>query len=395
MANNPDPRAAARRPLAERRCAQAPPPAGRRRRARALLAAAALLAVLAGALASAPAAAQEPDGEVRIVARKHTDGRIEFALQQRQTDDTWGDRQLPRSRFFPTTAATGRWLASTPLAVGAPGASADGYTAISAGGDITCAIRTNGTIACWGRDGVGQARAPDGQFSAITTSAKRPVAYDSVASWAVPSHSCGLRTDGTIACWGGNDSGQSDAPDGQYTAIAAGPSHTCAIRADGTIACWGDDDYHKVSAPGGTCAIRASETIACTGGNGDGPNGAPDVQHATTATGGNPWFADDYDCAIRADSTIACTGSRGGGPEGQFIAVAGGDYHVCALATDGTITCWGRSDDHLDIRVDHGNLDVPEGRFIAVSAGSFTSCGMRADGSIECWGRDALYLPAR
>ncbi|MCY3953136.1 MAG: hypothetical protein OXG69_11425, partial [bacterium] len=125
---------------------------------------------------------------------------------------------------------------------------------------------------------MGQARAPDGQFSAITTSAEPPVAYGSVTSWAVPSHSCGLRTDGTIACWGGNDSGQSDAPDGQYTAIAAGHSHTCAIRADGTIACWGGNDSRQSDAPDGqytaiaaghshTCAIRADGTIACWGGN--------------------------------------------------------------------------------------------------------------------------------
>ncbi|MCY3786587.1 MAG: hypothetical protein OXG47_07660, partial [bacterium] len=113
MATSPVPRAAARRPLAAPRT-NPPPPAGRRLRAKALLAAAALLAVLAGALASTPTAAQDTGGEVRIVARKHTDGRIEFALQQRQ-GDTWGDRQLPRSRYFPTTAPTGRWLASTPV----------------------------------------------------------------------------------------------------------------------------------------------------------------------------------------------------------------------------------------------------------------------------------------
>lgn len=80
------------------------------------------MALVAGLLASlfavaSPAAAQDTGGgavEVRIAARKVADGRVEFALQQRQ-DASWGQRLLPRSRMFPTAAAVGRWLTSTPL----------------------------------------------------------------------------------------------------------------------------------------------------------------------------------------------------------------------------------------------------------------------------------------
>ena len=53
-------------------------------------------------------------GDVRIVARRLADGRIEFGLQRRGTN-TWGDRQLPRVRFFPTTTGANRWLVSSPL----------------------------------------------------------------------------------------------------------------------------------------------------------------------------------------------------------------------------------------------------------------------------------------
>ncbi len=56
--------------------------------------------------------------EVRIVARRLADGRIEFGLQRRDTN-TWGDRQLPRVRFFPTTVGANRWLVSSPLEVAA------------------------------------------------------------------------------------------------------------------------------------------------------------------------------------------------------------------------------------------------------------------------------------
>lgn len=59
----------------------------------------------------------DDDLTVRITARRVANGRIEFALQQRDTDDAWGERMLPRSRFFPATASAERWLSSTPLSL--------------------------------------------------------------------------------------------------------------------------------------------------------------------------------------------------------------------------------------------------------------------------------------
>ena len=53
--------------------------------------------------------------DVRIVARKLSNGKIEFGLQQQQDDDTWGDELLPRARRFPTDARVGAWLQSSPL----------------------------------------------------------------------------------------------------------------------------------------------------------------------------------------------------------------------------------------------------------------------------------------
>lgn len=74
----------------------------------------ALLAALAGSIALA---ATGGEAEVRINARQLEDGRVEFALQQR-VDGEWGDRILPRSRYFPT-GSDGRWLNSSPLTVSA------------------------------------------------------------------------------------------------------------------------------------------------------------------------------------------------------------------------------------------------------------------------------------
>ncbi len=60
---------------------------------------------------------------MRVAARLLADGRMEFAAQQRGADGEWGERLLPRARFFPANATVGRWLASTPLTVTLPAAS--------------------------------------------------------------------------------------------------------------------------------------------------------------------------------------------------------------------------------------------------------------------------------
>lgn len=78
----------------------------------------ALLAALAGSIALA---ATGGEAEVRITARQLEDGRVEFALQQR-ADGRWGERVLPRSRYFPADATVNRWLNSTPLTVSVAGA---------------------------------------------------------------------------------------------------------------------------------------------------------------------------------------------------------------------------------------------------------------------------------
>jgi hypothetical protein len=41
-------------------------------------------------------------------------------------------------------------------------------------------------------------------------------------------HTCGIRSDGSLACWGSNASGQATPPTGTYTQVSAGGNHTCA-----------------------------------------------------------------------------------------------------------------------------------------------------------------------
>ena len=96
---------------------------------------------------------------------------------------------------------------------------------VSVGGRNYCALRTDGTIFCWGASrGLGS-RPPAGIFTALS---------------AADHHACGLRTDGSIACWGGDWNRQATPPGGSYLAVSTGALHTCAVRTDQTLICWGD-----------------------------------------------------------------------------------------------------------------------------------------------------------
>ena len=114
---------------------------------------------------------------------------------------------------------------------------------ISVGRYFACGLRaTTGAPVCWGNPRWEQTSPPSGEtFTSITSGAY---------------HTCGLRANGTVACWGAVtdppdadvnygkgmkvDYGQTRPPAGEtFTAISAGETYTCGLRADGTVACWG------------------------------------------------------------------------------------------------------------------------------------------------------------
>ena len=50
---------------------------------------------------------------------------------------------------------------------------------------------------------------------------------------------------------GGMDSGRAE---GEFASVSAGGAHTCGVRLDGSVACWGDDGFGKSTPPEGTPA---------------------------------------------------------------------------------------------------------------------------------------------
>jgi alpha-tubulin suppressor-like RCC1 family protein len=128
--------------------------------------------------------------------------------------------------------------------------SADGpWLAVDAGDRTSCGVSSGHRVYCWGQNTYGHAGSGNTQPQAEPVQVKTSSA--TVSSGGL--HACLVRTDGTLHCWGGNDAGRlgdgtttnrytpqsvsSQAP--AWSSVSAGGSHTCGIRTDKTLYCWG------------------------------------------------------------------------------------------------------------------------------------------------------------
>ena len=255
------------------------------------------------------------------------------------------------------------------------------FASVSAGGAHTCGVRVDGSVACWGRDSeYGLLSPPEGEFASV-----------SAGDW----HTCGVRVDGSVACWGSNLSallefgGQATPPEGKFTSVSAGDLHTCGLKANGSIACWGMAQYGQTTSPeglftsisvGGThnCAVRTDGTVACWGSDEYGQLTPPEGEFALVSAGGY------HTCGVRGDGSVVCWGQDSFGltmpPGGEFASVSAGGGHTCGVKTDGTVECWGWDR--------YGATKAPDGEFTSVSGRGYHTCGVRVDGSVACWGRN-------
>ncbi len=236
----------------------------------------------------------------------------------------------------------------TEVIVEGPDSGVEPYSLVSAGPYYTCAVQTDQTIVCWGAEDEdydhGQTNPPDGAFTAVSAGRH---------------HACGVRTSGAIACWGNNDNGQADPPrDTTFKGVTAGTDHTCGLHTDGAVTCWGS--------------------------NTSGQTDTPDGVFIAVAAG------DDLTCGLRIGGIAECWGDIWS-PEKErssnwtFKALSAGG-HVCGLTTGGGLNCW---DDPFNQA--RGTEDETFTAFSTegtAGAGSSTvsTCGLRHDGSVKCWG---------
>jgi len=250
--------------------------------------------------------------------------------------------------------------------------------ALSAGWEHSLALCSDGSMASWGLNAVGQLG------NNTTTNSSVPVAVITVgtplAGKIVSSvssgyeHNLALCTDGTLASWGYNLYGQlgnttttnSSTPVAVTTvgsplagknlvSVVAGGYHNIALCSDGTLASWG---YNSDGQLGNNTTINSSVPV-------------------TVTVAGTPL----------AGKTV--------------VSVAAGGYHNIALCSDGTLVSWGWNQygqlgnnstiqSNVPVAVTTTGTALAGKTVIAVAAGVDHSLALCSDGTIAAWGWNAF-----
>jgi alpha-tubulin suppressor-like RCC1 family protein len=292
-----------------------------------------------------------------------------------------------------------------------------GVTAITAGSYHACALLSDQTARCWGADYDGQLGDGRVLYPGPPYGSSVPVAVSSlrgvVAISAGGDFTCALLSDRTVACWGKNYTGELGDVTGANSptpvavpgvhdavAISAGYYGGCAALASGQVECWGDDKYGEIGAP--ACPPSANSSQWCPA----PPGLVPGVSGAV----GNL-----SSCAWLANGTAQCWGSNIGGylgngggadtttwgpdPPGSVSNLTGvtaltlGQLQGCALTAWGSVLCWGENhvgqigngsgvDAYTPVAVP-GLTDVT-----ALGVGGDHACAVLSGQAIVCWGLD-------
>ena len=201
--------------------------------------------------------------------------------------------------------------------------------AVTAGNDHSCALLDDGTVRCWGEgsagrlgygntQSIGDNEAP-GSVPPVDLGAGRTATAISAGG----DHTCAVLDNGSVRCWGEGANGQlgygntTDVGDDESpasvpavdlgpgrtaTAISAGPNHTCAVLDGGDIRCWGDDDSGSLGL-GSLDAVGDNET----------PGSLPPVALGTGRHALAVSLGARHTCARLDDASVRCWGFAGNG----------------------------------------------------------------------------------
>ncbi len=211
----------------------------------------------------------------------------------------WGGNRLALQTTAGAVVYAGNVEATDPVRAGMP-ASLAPFADVTVGSQHACGLKPDGTTQCWGASFITSVPAPAGRtYSAIRAGQNGTCGIEAntrrVSCWGhttidgvvdtvgnameictARSAVCVRRTSGAVSC-NGQGLGSPNASD-RFTAIGCGENVACGIKTDGTISCWGSPNNPAVvnSVPTGTfaelavssesaCARRTNATLACWG----------------------------------------------------------------------------------------------------------------------------------
>jgi alpha-tubulin suppressor-like RCC1 family protein len=279
---------------------------------------------------------------------------------------------------------------------------------VAAGSGFSLALKTNGTVASWGDQSLGQLG--NDRISAITQRVPQTVINLTNARKvaAGESHAMALRSDGTVVAWGSNADGklgigavgglfptpQVVAGLSNVTAIAAGLDHALALRGDGTVWAWGQNDVCQLGQNDTTSRGSATQV--------------PGLANVTAiATGGAHSFVLRSDGAVFAWGWNAngqlgfgsatqpvCQPARVTALDGRgVVELVGGGFHSLARTSLGAVLGWGSNSGGQTGSGTPGSGNVLAPTVVAgllgvtaLAAGETHSVVRRNDGTIRTWG---------
>ena len=287
---------------------------------------------------------------------------------------------------------------------------ADTAIQVVAGEKHTCLLTQAGNVWCWGSNQFWQL----GFFQTDHPDRATPVKMNitGVAAIAAGSlHTCALHTDGSVACWGYNLYGQAgeamgdrdgnlsqpsaiNGLSGKALAITAGTYHSCALLQTGKVQCWGSNVFGQLGS-GEYADSRTPVDVA-------GLSGAAAVEAngletcALTATGGAMCWGSNYRGALGngSDQPQSVLPVEVKGLNSGVAAIAVGNSHVCAITNNNGLKCWG---ENLAGQLGDGTnsdrstpVDVVglTSGVKAIRAGKHTCAVLLKDGAIKCWGNN-------
>ncbi len=287
---------------------------------------------------------------------------------------------------------------------------------LAAGDQNTCAVRADATLACWGRNDLGQV-GPAG--SAIWST---PYVLPLVGVTAVAvgdTQTCAIHGPGDLSCWGGGTRTPTlVAGHTGVRAVSVGAAHRCFVSSGGGVFCWGANSLgglgngtttpssvpvQVLGAVGGTlsgvvavaagyfstCALKGGGSVLCWGGSwGLTPTPIAGLSGVTALAQGilRP-------CALSGDGLVRCWSGTAvpevvSGLTG-VTTLASGWQHTCAVTGDGSVWCWGTglmgNGNSTETQVTPRRVNGLTGVGV-VAAGDTHTCALRTGRTLACWG---------